>query len=439
MRPIERLLKHSLTFGGTGGFDQGPFWARPSMSWSSLSSTEEKIEDNFGGYIKHVLKANGVVFACVLARQMTFSEVRFQYQRLEDGRPTDLFGLPSLGLLENPWPNGTTGELLSRMEQDASLAGNFYATTVGEGDGARIRRLRPDWVTIVTGIPGVPGDEVDPFALDAELIGYVYKPDFPRSKATFLTPDRVVHYSPIPDPDAQWRGMSWVTPVVREIQGHSAASAHKLKFFENGTTANFVVSYKDNLTPDQFREVVGAYREAHTGSQNAYKTIHLGHGADITTVGADLKQLDFKATQGASETLIAAASGCGAIIAQLSEGLAGSSLNQGNFNAARRRFADMTIRPLWRTAAASLAKFADVPDGARLWYDARDVAFLQEDAKDAADIEQVKAATIRTLVEAGFEPASVIHAVDAQDMTLLQHTGKVSVQLAEPGSPQEAV
>lgn len=437
MRPIERLLKHNLSFGGSGGFDQGPFWARPAMSWSPISTTEERIEDNFGGYVAHALKANGVVFACILARQMAFSEVRFQFQRLESGRPTDLFGTPALSLLESPWPNGTTGELLSRMEQDASLAGNFYATVVGEGADRRIRRLRPDWVTTLTGIPGVAADQVDPFALDAQLLGYVYKPDHPKSKATFLTPDRVVHYSPIPDPDAQWRGMSWITPVVREVQGHTAAARHKLKFFENGTTANFVVSYKDKLSPAQFQEVVQAYREAHSGAQNAYKTIHLGHGADITTVGADLKQLDFKSTQGSAETLIAAASGAGAIITQLSEGLAGSSLNQGNFNAARRRFADMTIRPLWRTAAASLAKFADVPGGSRLWYDARDVSFLQEDAKDAAEIEAVKAQTIRTLVDGGFEPASVIRAVDTQDMTLLVHTGKVSVQLTEPGSTQE--
>ena len=437
MRPIERLLKHNLTFGGTGTFDQGPFWSRPSLSWSPMPSTEEKLEDNFGGHVSHALKANGVVFACVLARQMAFSEVRFQYQRLTNGRPTDLYGLPSLSLLENPWPNGTTGELLSRMEQDGSLAGNFYATVVGEGPNARIRRLRPDWVTIVTGIPGVAADEVDPFALDAELLGYVYKPNHPKSRATFLSPERVVHYSPIPDPDAQWRGMSWITPVVREIQGHTAAAQHKLKFFENGTTAQFVVSYKDALSPPQFKEVVNAYREAHTGGENAYKTIHLGHGADITPVGANLQQLDFKATQGSAETLIAAASGAGAIITQLSEGLAGSSLNQGNFAAARRRFADLTIRPLWRTASASLAKFTDVPSGSRLWYDARDVAFLQEDARDAADIEQVKATTIKALVEAGFEPSSVVHAVDAQDMTLLTHTGKVSVQLTEPGSPQE--
>lgn len=437
MSRLASVLKQTWTFGGSGGFSQPPFWARPDLRWSPIKGDEERVDIDFAGFVSGALKSNGVVFACLLARQMTFSEVRFQYQRFQNGRPGALFGDQTLRLLENPWPNGTTGELLSRMEQDASLCGNFYATVVGEGADRRIRRLRPDWVTIVTGSPSD-----DPFDIDAKVVGYLYKPkgDGIGRDPIMLTPEQVVHYSPIPDPDHQWRGMSWMTPVVRNIESHNAATKHKLKFFENGTTSQFVISYSDNLSRDQFREYVAAYNDAHQGASNAYKTIHLGGGADITPIGSDMKQLDFKAVQGTDETAIAAASGAGAIIAQLSEGMQGSSLNQGNFNAARRRFADMVMRPLWRTAAASLEKFAEPPsDGGRLTYDPRDVAFLQEDAKDAAEIESVKATTIRTLVDGGFSPESVVAAVDAQDMTLLSHTGKVSVQLNEPGTGLETV
>jgi hypothetical protein len=49
--------------------------------------------------------------------------------------------------------------------------------------------------------------------------------------------------------------------------------------------------------------------------------------------------------------------------------------------------------------------------------------------------------SIQTLVNAGFEPDSVIAAVAARDMTLLKHTGLLSVQLqdptAEPPAPAE--
>jgi hypothetical protein len=72
----------------------------------------------------------------------------------------------------------------------------------------------------------------------------------------------------------------------------------------------------------------------------------------------------------------------------------------------------------------------------RLWYDARDVPFLREDAKDAAEIQGVQSRTIRTLVDAGYTPASVMAAVRASDWSLLVHTGLFSVQLQEPGSPE---
>jgi hypothetical protein len=119
----------------------------------------------------------------------------------------------------------------------------------------------------------------------------------------------------------------------------------------------------------------------------------------------------------------------------ISESLAGSSLNSGNYNAARRRFADGTIRPLWRSAAGALQTLMPLPDPtARLWYDDRDVAFLQEDVLDSAEIRAKDAQTMRTLVDGGFEPQSVVEAVTTGDMSLLEHTGTLSVQLQPPGS-----
>ena len=63
--------------------------------------------------------ANGIVFACQAVKQALFSEARFQYQKLTDG---SVFGDTSLKLLEHPWPNADTGELLSRMCLDGALA-----------------------------------------------------------------------------------------------------------------------------------------------------------------------------------------------------------------------------------------------------------------------------------------------------------------------------
>lgn len=399
----------------------------------------EDIETSFEGYCRAVYKRNGVVFAVIAARMRLFSEARFQWQAITKGRPGDLFGTADLALLETPWPNGTTGELLARMEQDVSLAGNFFAVV----DGDRLRRLRPDWVTIVLDAPPA-------VATRSNIVGYWYHPG--RTQAGVDPGDddemfdvaEVAHWSPVPDPEAQYRGMSWLTPVLREIHADRAATEHKLAFFENGATLGPIVSLKETVTPEQFKQFIQQMNAAHQGAKNAYKTLYVGGGADVTTAMADMRQLDFKATQGAGETRIAAAGGVPPIIVGLSEGLAASTYS--NYAQARRAFGDGWARPQWRSACAALSSIVPAPSGnaagtVRLWVDVRDVAFLREDQKDAAEIAFTKAQTIRQYTDAGFEPVSVIAAVEADDLSLLKHSGLYSVQLlppnkaAQPGSP----
>jgi hypothetical protein len=110
----------------------------------------------------------------------------------------------------------------------------------------------------------------------------------------------------------------------------------------------------------------------------------------------------------------------------------GSSLNAGNFSAARRSTADTCFRPMWRDAVGSLANIATVPSDAELWYDDRDIAFLREDAQEEAQIFATKMSAIRQGVDGGFIPESVIEAADALDVTL-EHSDLLSVQLLPPG------
>lgn len=397
-----------------------------SVIGSSPTLDREQVENSFTGYVRAAYKSNGIVFAAMLARLMIFGEARFQFQRLRDGKAGDLFGTRELAVLEKPWPNGTTGELLARMMQDADLAGNFYAVR----EGKRLRRLRPDWVQIV--LTAAPSE-----AVASDVVGYLYYPGGIGSgtSAQPYVPEEVCHWSPIPDPEAQYRGMSWITPVLREIQSDRYATEHKAKFFENGATLSTVISLKETVGEAQFKRFLEIFKKNHEGTENAYRNLVVGGGADVKVVGADLQQLDFKSTQGAGESRIASASGIHPVILGTSEGLAGSSLNAGNFNSARRLTADKTMRPLWRSACAALSTVIKVPDDARLWYDERDISFLREDRGDLAKIQQTEAVTLRSLIDGGFVPESVTAAVQNYDWGLLVHSGNLSVQLqpAEPG------
>lgn len=400
----------------------------PLVGYAHYGGDTEKPAETFGAYVNGAYKTNGIIFAVVLARMLLFSEARFQWQRITDGRPGDLFGSRELAILENPWPNGTTGELLARMEQDVSLAGNFFA--VREGD--RLRRLRPDWVEIIL---TEPPDQ----AVRSDVFAYRYTPGGPMSGGhpEYFLPNEVCHWSPIPDPEAQYRGMSWITPVIRELQADQAATEHKAKFFENAATPNLAVSLKEGLTPEQFQEFVDAMDAQHKGVRNAYKTLYTAGGADVTVIGADLRQLDFKATQGAGETRICAAGGVPPIIVGLSEGLQASTYS--NYGMARRKFGDHWARPQWRSACAALSSLVTPPPGngaVRLWYDDRDIAFLREDEQDRAQIAQIEATTMAALVREGWTAESVVQALMEGDWSLLQHSGLYSVQLWPPGTTE---
>jgi hypothetical protein len=386
----------------------------------------EPIADNFTGLVQGALRSNGVVAAVELVRVSVFSEARFQFQQLRAGRPGELFGTEALAALERPWPGGTTGDLLARMLLDADFAGNAFVARLDD----EFVRLRPDWVDIV-----LQGRMVRGKIVGYQRFGYQYFQDGDRQSApTSFLADEIAHFAPMPDPVATYRGMSWLTPVIREIMADGQATKHKLKFFENAATPNLAVNLKEITDPDVFEMFVEKMSSAHDGVDKAYKTLYTAGGADVTVIGADMRQIDFKVTQGAGETRIAAAAGVHPVIVGLSEGLAGSSLNAGNFGQARRRFADGTLRPLWRNIAGSLETLVPPPPASRLWYDDRDIGFLREDEKDAAEIEQIKAGTIANLVKEGFTSESAVAAVDAQDMTLLVHTGLVSVQLQAPGT-----
>jgi len=400
----------------------------------------ESVGNSFSSYAAGAMQANGVVFACMMVRQLVFSSARFRWQRLRDGKPSDMFGSPDLRLFERPAPGETTQDLLSRMIQDADLAGNAYhvkdtplSRLGGDDQATSLIRLRPDWVQIVAAKRMRPAGQ-----LGWRRFGYLYTEGGAQSgeDPVPLTLNEVSHFAPIPDPRGQYRGMSWLTPVVRDIENDLLMTRHKRRFFENGATPNMIIKHPVGTNRDQVLDWIKRLEADNAGVDNAYKSLNLYPGADATVVGKDMQQIDFKIVQGAGETRIAADAGVPPVIVGLSEGLEAATYS--NYAQARRRFADGTIHPLWQNAAGSFEQLMASPGpDTRLWYDADDIPFLREDEKDAALITQTRAATLASLIQAGFTPESASKfLMTADDFRVLEHTGLFSVQLQAPGSGQ---
>lgn len=396
---------------------------------SPLRAPGQAVSANFPGYVQGVYNTSGVVAAAITARALLMSQIRFQWRSLLQGETGRLFGNTELAVLERPG-DLTRAELLYAAEQHNSLAGNafFYR------NGGQLRLLRPDWVTIVFG--SRQGD-IDPTtSLDAELVGYTYQPGGPSAKTdpVFLAPSQVAHWKPEPDPLFWWRGQSWIGSVLSEIGTDRQATEFKSKFFANAATPQLIVTLDPHTTQQQATDVAGVINQRHEGSANAYKTLVLGGGADVTVAGSNLQQLDLKNTQGVDETRIALRSRVPATVLGISEGLAGSALNAGNYSQTRRLWSDAWFTPTAQNLCASMERILALPVGtpSELSFDQSQIMFLQEDRKDEADIRATQASSMRQLVEAGYEPSTVTKFIETGDSTVLTHTGVFSVQLQAP-------
>lgn len=424
----EYLIPSQFNFGGNvypyGGLNLNQTW---------IGGRAAEVSHDLPGYMA-ALRRCPPAFAAQMIRALVLSQVRFTFRNppWHPSTPRRTFGTSALKPLETPWRNATTGELVGRMEWHAGMAGNAYVVRRPN----RLRVLRPDWVAILYGSDLEPDDPAH--AIDGDLIGYVYCNGglHGPGRPVTLMPEDVAHWSPMPDPLNAGVGMSWLTPAIREIQADRLATEHKIKYFENGATPNLVVKGITAATPEQFQQIVTTLEEGHKGAANAYKTLYLTAGADATVVGSNLAELDLKGVQGASETRIAMLSRVHPTILAVAEGLAGSSLNAGNFGMARRIWADSWIYPTLQDLASSLAPMVRVPGDAELWFDPTDMPILREDGKAAAEIIQIQMAAISTGITGGFEPKSVIAAVKTGDPGLLKHTGMLSVQLQKPGAEE---
>jgi hypothetical protein len=400
--------------------------------YQTLVGADETIGTDFISLTWGALYGNAAVYALEQARVNLFKQARPMWRRLRSGTPGDLFSTPALEVLRRPWPGGTTADLLSAMALSGDIGGVAFVVRTS---ATHLAVLRPDWTMVAYGTR-----EGDPWDATAEMLGILYKPGGPgrgRDPVVYLR-DQVAVFVPMRDPLDPTRGMSWMRPAVREISADSAATSHKLLFYKNGATPSLVMTNVPGATPELFQQWVDKFSKNHDGLDNVYKTMYLAGATDAKVVGADFQQMTFKEVQGAGQTILAAAAGVPPVVVGFSEGLAGSSLNSGNFAASMRRFADLTGRPWWADAFASLASIVSPPPGAELFYDDRYIPALKDDIKDAAEVQALQAQAIRQLVDGGFDPASVIDAINAGDLKRLNHSGFLSVQLQEPGAEEPA-
>jgi hypothetical protein len=373
------------------------------------SSNKEAVLPQLTAWAQQEYGSNPVVFAAILLRMMLFSEATFQWQAKDDKH---LFGNTDLAILEEPWPDGTTGELLVRMEQDVSLVGTAYIWKVPDED--MLVRLRPDWTTIISELVNVPGG-----GQYRRRLGYWVEPPktiLDQGKGQFYPVDEVAAWAPIPDPQASFRGMSWLTPAYRDVKGDDGMTTYKIKYLDNAASPNMLIKYAQKLQPGTVDAVRERMQARYAGPDNAFKTLVLDQGADATVIGNSLQQMDFSGVAAAGEQRILADGMVPGVLVGL-EPLRGAGRG---YQESMQKFANIWARPQWRSVCGALSKLVNVPAGNRLWFDASDISALQDGEMEKGQTALVKAQALLALSQANYTHESAVAYVDSLDPTMLK-------------------
>jgi phage portal protein BeeE len=403
VRLIDRLIRRA-------GYWEGMASGAAVLTTSYASPDREPVMPQLAAFAQQANSSSAIVFAAILVRMALFSEARPCFQAKDDNH---LFGNTSLAKLEEPFgPDSTFGNLAARAEQDACLAGNSFTWDAPGED--RLVRLRPDWTTIISEIVPVNGG-----GHYRRKVGYWTEPPksaLDQGEGFFVPAAECVHWAPLPDPAADFRGMSWLTPIYRDIAGDDGLTGYKIKYLQNSASPNLLIKYAQKLAPGTVDSVRERMHARYGGVDNAFKTLVLDQGADVTVIGNSLAQMDFSGVSAVGTERILAAAGVPGVLVGL-EPLRGAGRG---FQESMQKFANMWARPEWRSFFGAFSKIMDVPAGNRLWFDTGDIAALQDGETERAQAALIRMQALLAARQAGYDPMSAIAAVDSMDLTQLK-------------------
>ena len=434
MRRFQQFLRAAPAPAVVGSFDD---WLKYVTSFSFDGVGYEATPGgDMDSFVSAVGRRSGLVAGAIAARGYLMSQLVpvWRNDSRGDSQYGQLFGNSSLDALNDPHGAITRQQFMMTVESHVAFAGK--AVVAARDDGFEL--LRPDRAhpvmasTVETSDPQV-------VISSGDLVGWLYYKNGHDAEPETLMPDKVATFIPEPHPTNPFEGEAWVWAVVEDVMINRYGNQHVKSYFKNGATPRTIIMPDKTLTPDQIGEFQGVFDEKHRGAGNAYKTAWIGGGSSIQVIGSNLSELDLRHVTGSVDAAVTVRSRVPAIVLGTREGLAGSSLNAGNYASTRRLWADGWFTPHAEHFLASMSRLLPTPAGGPtvLTFDPHLVLFLQEDRKDAAEIDSIKAGAIRQLIDAGFEPASAVDAIVNENFARLNHTGLTSVQLVAPEDGNE--
>ena len=354
----------------------------------------------------------GTLYSVISVMSTSTASVQWKlYRRQANGERTEVTAHAALDLWNTPNAFQTRAMFMEAGQQYGDLTGEIDIVV------ARDRRsplplelwlVRPDRLTPIP----------DPVEF---IAGFEYAgPDGKKVLLDRADVMRIIN----PDPLDPYRGLSPVQSIMTKLEAVDSADAWNRNFFVNGAEPGGVIKVDRMLSDEDFEKLKRGWSEGHKGTANAHRVAILEE-AEWQQVGQTARDMQFVELTAQAREAIREAFGVPKFALGLDE-----NVNRATAEASAVVMATRIVRPRlerWKELL-NTRLLPMYPDGAALEFDFEPPEPDDEEAEDRERTSKVNAAV--ALIGAGFDPASVLEAMDLPEM-------KESGPAPEPLQPEE--
>jgi HK97 family phage portal protein len=356
----------------------------------------------------------GTLFSIVNRTSTSTAQVEWHlYRKAKSGRKEDRVEVTSHAALDL-WnkPNGfmPRQEFVEVEQQHIDLTGEGWWVIARDPRSPIPLELWPVRPDRMTPIPS-PTDY---------LVGYVYTG--PDGEQVPLKLDEVIQIR-MPNPMDTYRGLGPVQAILTDADASRYSAEWNRNFFLNSAEPGGIIAVDRRLDDDEFDEMRMRWAEQHRGVAAAHRVAIMEQGATWVDRKFTQRDMQFAELRAVSRDVIREAFGMPAFaLGEVQD------VNRATADASRVWFAEQLTEPRLERFKAAL-NFELLPlfgaTATGLEFDYESPVPEDEEAENAALTTRSTAAAV--LVEAGYDPAEVLHTVGLPPMTHVAPAPPLSV------------
>ncbi len=345
------------------------------------------------------LKANTWVYAAVSKVATGFASVPLVLEQLKGDAWTPDPAHEIQALLDHPNDHMARQDVMERWAYHMLLTGNaLWLKTIAGGKVIEVWPVLPQ--------------QIKPIPSRADFLkGYEYKPT-PQDKIT-KKPEEVAHWMFV-DPNNPYWGLAPLQAAAAAVDTDMLAAGWQRQLLGKGGRPGLVVMLDSSLPLNRQKEAQ-AFINEQMGQGRSVSALVVGGATKAQPLSLNALELDYLNSRKFTREEVAAAFGVPPVLLSF-----GEAATFANLDAAKTALWEDRIVPLLEDYTQGLMStlfphWGLTQAGWRIRADLSGVRALQSNLRTQADVQQVKATTLKTLVEAGV-PVNVARAFLDLDM-----------------------